>query len=158
MVALLLSAGELAQALADARLAEHGEDRQDAACDAAMALTVALARLVWRSHRARYGGGQEGLSADGLSSMFIENPLVNLSLDGTSAKARWDALIFHGHDGKARIEGGIFENDYVLEAGIWVVEGLNLAKVKPGRYELCCLPLKVLNSDGAPARAALRPV
>ena len=65
--------------------------------------------------RARYGGGKEGLSADGLSSMFIENPLVNLSPDGNSAKARWDAMIFHGHDGKARIEGGIFENDYALD-------------------------------------------
>lgn len=44
----------------------------------------------------------------------------------------------------------------LLGAGIWVIEGLNLAKIKPGRYELCCLPLKVLHSDGAPARALLR--
>ena len=71
--------------------------------------------------RARYGGGQDGLSADGLSSMFIDNPLVNLSADGNSAKARWNALIFHGHDGKARIEGGIFENDYVLDGGVWKI-------------------------------------
>src|SRR4051794_33168252 len=48
--------------------------------------------------RARYGGGKDGLTADGLSSMFIDNPLVNLSSDGASARARWDALIFHGHD------------------------------------------------------------
>jgi len=51
--------------------------------------------------RTRYGGGKEGLAPDGLSSMFIENPLVNLTPDGTGAKARWDALIYHGHDGKA---------------------------------------------------------
>lgn len=44
----------------------------------------------------------------------------------------------------------------LLGAGIWVIEGLNLSKVKPGRYELCCLPIKVLESDGAPARALLR--
>lgn len=44
----------------------------------------------------------------------------------------------------------------LLGAGIWIVEGLNLGRVKPGRYELICLPLKVLNSDGAPARAILR--
>jgi arylformamidase len=44
----------------------------------------------------------------------------------------------------------------LLGAGIWVIEGLNLARVKPGRYELCCLPLKILKSDGAPARALLR--
>jgi arylformamidase len=51
---------------------------------------------------------------------------------------------------------GVETHDALLGAGIWVIEGLNLAKIKPGRYELCCLPLKVLNSDGAPARAALR--
>lgn len=44
----------------------------------------------------------------------------------------------------------------LLGAGIWIIEGLNLSKVKPGRYELVCLPLKVLKSDGAPARAVLR--
>jgi arylformamidase len=45
----------------------------------------------------------------------------------------------------------------LLGAGIWVIEGLNLSKVKPGSYELVCLPLKVLNGDGAPARAVLKP-
>lgn len=51
---------------------------------------------------------------------------------------------------------GVETHHALLGAGIWIIEGLNLAKIKPGRYELCCLPLKVLNSDGAPARAALR--
>ncbi|MPZ14462.1 MAG: cyclase family protein [Chloroflexi bacterium] len=46
----------------------------------------------------------------------------------------------------------------LLEAGIWIVEGLNLARVQPGIYELVCLPIKIQNSDGAPARAMLRPV
>jgi arylformamidase len=57
--------------------------------------------------------------------------------------------------------GGFFKDgkethDALLGAGIWVIEGLNLSKVKAGRYELNCLPIKVLNSDGAPARALLR--
>jgi arylformamidase len=43
----------------------------------------------------------------------------------------------------------------LLGAGIWIIEGLNLSRVKPGRYELVCLPLRIANSDGAPARAAL---
>lgn len=51
---------------------------------------------------------------------------------------------------------GVETHHALLGAGIWIIEGLNLAKIKPGRYELCCLPLKVMNSDGAPARAALR--
>lgn len=45
----------------------------------------------------------------------------------------------------------------LLEAGIWIIEGLNLELVEPGDYELVCLPLKMAGSDGAPARAILRP-
>ena len=85
--------------------------------------------------RARYGGGKDGLSADGLSSMFIDNPLVNLSADGNSAKARWNALIFHGHGGKAQIEGGIFENDYVLEGGVWKIAAARYFPQFDGPYE-----------------------
>jgi len=44
----------------------------------------------------------------------------------------------------------------LLGAGIWVIEGLNLSKVKPGRYDLICLPLRLQGADGAPARAVLR--
>jgi len=45
----------------------------------------------------------------------------------------------------------------LLKAGIWVIEGLNLSKIKSGEYELICLPLKLLHGDGAPARAMVRP-
>ncbi len=45
----------------------------------------------------------------------------------------------------------------LLSAGIWIIEGLNLTGVRPGAYELTCLPLKIADSDGAPARAVLRP-
>lgn len=45
----------------------------------------------------------------------------------------------------------------LLGAGIWIMEGLDLSKVKPGRYDLVCLPLRVVGADGAPARAILRP-
>lgn len=46
----------------------------------------------------------------------------------------------------------------LLEAGIWIIEGLDLSGVKPGRYDLICLPLKLDTGDGAPARAILRPI
>lgn len=45
----------------------------------------------------------------------------------------------------------------LLKAGIWIIEGLNLSKVKRGEHELICLPLKLLHGDGAPARAIVRP-
>jgi hypothetical protein len=85
--------------------------------------------------RARYGGGREGTTATGLSSMFIDNPLVNLSVDGTSARARWNALIFHGHDGKARIEGGILEGDYALQGGVWKIAAVRYFPQLDGPYE-----------------------
>jgi len=44
----------------------------------------------------------------------------------------------------------------LLRAGVWIIEGLDLSAVAPGRYRLICLPLKVPRADGAPARAILR--
>lgn len=44
----------------------------------------------------------------------------------------------------------------LLRAGLIIVEGLNLAGVAPGKYELICLPLRLDGADGAPARAVLR--
>ncbi|MCB0833315.1 MAG: cyclase family protein, partial [Bacteroidetes bacterium] len=44
----------------------------------------------------------------------------------------------------------------LLGAGMVVVEGLNLSSIKPGEYELICMPLKILHGDGTPVRAALR--
>ena len=45
----------------------------------------------------------------------------------------------------------------MLKSGIWIIEGLNLSRVKQGNYELICLPIKIEKGDGAPARALLRP-
>jgi arylformamidase len=46
----------------------------------------------------------------------------------------------------------------LLEAGIWIIEGLNLSAVEAGDYELVCLPLRIFGGDGAPARAVMRKV
>jgi arylformamidase len=51
---------------------------------------------------------------------------------------------------------GVETHPALLEAGIWIIEGLTLAKVAPGMYELVCLPLKIEEGDGAPSRATLR--
>ena len=44
----------------------------------------------------------------------------------------------------------------LLGAGTIVIEGLDLRNVEPGLYEMFCLPLRVVGSDGAPARVVLR--
>jgi arylformamidase len=55
-------------------------------------------------------------------------------------------------------EEGYEVHRVLLRAGIWIVEGLDLSAVAPGRYELICLPLRVPGADGTPARAVLRVV
>src|SRR5581483_11072664 len=44
----------------------------------------------------------------------------------------------------------------LLGSGTIVIEGLNLRDVDPGVYEMYCLPLALVGSDGAPARVVLR--
>jgi len=46
----------------------------------------------------------------------------------------------------------------LLSRGVVILEGLNLAGIAPGKYELICLPLRLRSNkgDGAPARAVLR--
>ena len=43
----------------------------------------------------------------------------------------------------------------LLQAEIGIIEGLNLNDVVSGEYRLVCLPLKLVGSDGAPARVIL---
>ena len=58
--------------------------------------------------------------------------------------------------GAFREESGRETHRVLLGGGIWIIEGLNLAYVEPGDHEMNCLPLRLVGSDGAPARAVLR--
>ncbi len=44
----------------------------------------------------------------------------------------------------------------LLGGGTIVIEGLNLRDADPGVYDMLCLPLRIVGSDGAPARVVLR--
>jgi arylformamidase len=46
----------------------------------------------------------------------------------------------------------------LLGAGISLLEGLRLVDIAPGAYELICLPMRLVNAEGAPARAIVRPL
>ena len=85
--------------------------------------------------RERYGEGREGPAPHGLSTMMIENPVVNLSPDGMSARGRWNVLIFHGSGIDARIEGGIFVNDYALRGNEWRFADAHYYPQFDGTYE-----------------------
>jgi len=84
----------------------------------------------------RRGGGKSGLPAGALHTEFIDEPLANLSADGRSAKVRWMSMSFLG-DGKgnARIEGGIYENEYVREEQGWKIAVSHYYAQYSGSYE-----------------------
>jgi arylformamidase len=44
----------------------------------------------------------------------------------------------------------------LMNAGVVIVEGVDLNEVPAGDYEMLCLPLKLEGCDGAPARVILR--
>jgi arylformamidase len=46
-------------------------------------------------------------------------------------------------------------HDNLLEARVAVIEGLALEHVDEGEYQLVCLPLRIRDCDGAPARVVL---
>jgi arylformamidase len=43
----------------------------------------------------------------------------------------------------------------LLGSGVVALEGLDLRHVEPGPYQLVCLPIRLVGSDGAPARVIL---
>jgi arylformamidase len=54
-----------------------------------------------------------------------------------------------------RYDDSPLTHQILLQAGVVILEGLNLINVEPGIYQLICLPLKLVGADGAPARAVL---
>jgi arylformamidase len=46
----------------------------------------------------------------------------------------------------------------LLGAEIWLIEGLNLSGVSAGNYNLICLPIKLIQTEGSPVRAVLQPI
>jgi arylformamidase len=56
----------------------------------------------------------------------------------------------------AGMEEGEATHRLLLEAGVCIIEGLDLTRVEPGAYEMLCLPMRLKGGDGAPARVLLR--
>lgn len=53
---------------------------------------------------------------------------------------------------------GVAAHQKLREAGVWLIEGLDLSEVKVGMHEMVCLPLHVKAEWGSPARALVRPI
>jgi len=87
--------------------------------------------LQWLRER----GGPAGLAPGALNTILIDDPLVTLSIDGRAAKGRWRHFGLMGDGtGGTRIEGGMHENDYVMEAGRWKIATLQYWPEFEGNY------------------------
>jgi arylformamidase len=86
------------------------------------------------------------------TSQFVPD-FVSIAEDAASYLARLNTLAV----GIDYLSAGSPETHRtLLGAGVVIVEGLNLTGISQGRYELLCLPLKILGGDGAPARVLLK--
>jgi arylformamidase len=92
------------------------------------------------------------------SKEFIKD-FTALSLDG----ARW--LVAEGFElvGNDYLSIQPFGGDnnihkVLLEKPVVVVEGLQLAGIAPGTYEMICLPMKFVGIEAAPARVVIREI
>lgn len=90
---------------------------------------------------------------------FVEDA-VHLTIEA----ARWLAArkpmtlaIDYLSVGGYRAKNGAAVHHALIDAGIWIIEGVDLTHVPIGACELMCLPLRIEGCDGAPARAFVRP-
>jgi len=91
-------------------------------------------------------------------STFDEN-FIGIAADG----ARW--LVEHeiklvgidylGVERYDTVPHGAPTHKTLLNAEVILLEGLNLSDVRPGAYQLICLPVKIQGADGSPCRAVL---
>ncbi len=82
------------------------------------------------------GGGKMGLPDGVLHSLMMIQPVVTLAPDGRTARGRWRLYSMLGVHGKsAEWKGGVFENEYVLESGVWKIGNLNFYPQYGGSYD-----------------------
>lgn len=94
---------------------------------------------LWKLGPHEFRADFAGITADG-AQWLVDNKIGLVGVDYLSV----------GPKGAGRPT-----HEILLKAGVVIVEGLNLSAVEPGNYDFYCLPLKLKDSDGAPARAIL---
>lgn len=95
---------------------------------------------LWKEGKKNFDPGYVALTADA-AEWIVDQGIALIGVDYLSVQ---------------RYKDGPKTHEILLGAGVVVVEGLNLTDVDPGWYELICLPLKLVGTEGAPARAVLR--
>ena len=100
---------------------------------------------LWSKYPSTFYRDFIGISADG-ANWLIDQGVELVGVDYLGVE-RFDM-----------VEKGAPTHHALLEAGVVIIEGLNLSDVPAGEYTLLCLPVKIQNADGAPCRAVLMEV
>jgi len=79
---------------------------------------------------------EAGLADGQLNTHLLLQPIINLGPDGKTAQGTWHQLAMLGEIGKsATWVGGIYENEYVLENGVWKISKIHFSEQYRGAYE-----------------------
>jgi len=71
-------------------------------------------------------GGRASLTDGELGEHLQVMPVITLSPDGLTAKARWRAIVLEGElGGQAYWGEGPYENEYVKDGGVWKIKSLH---------------------------------
>ena len=82
------------------------------------------------------GGGQVGLKDGRIYPHISMQPVITLAPDGQSAKGRWHIMaMLGGYQSTASWSGGVYENQYVRENGVWKMKEVRYVQQYSGRYE-----------------------
>jgi arylformamidase len=100
-------------------------------------------RVLLRSYGARPGAFDEGMAhaTPALADWLGERGVLLLGIDTDSMDA-FDSKELPAHK-------------RLLSHGIAILEGIDLSAIRPGRYELVALPLRLVGADASPVRAVL---
>jgi len=82
------------------------------------------------------GGGRLGLADGRIYPHISMQPVVTLAADGQTAKGRWHIMaMLGGYERSASWSGGVYENEYVRENGVWKMKDVTYLPQYSGRYE-----------------------
>lgn len=96
--------------------------------------------VFWREESPEFTEDYVAISAEG-AQWLVDHGIRLVAIDYLSVERRGTP----GHP----------THKILLGAGVVIVEGVNLDEVAAGEYTLLCLPLRIVDGDGGPARALL---
>ena len=82
------------------------------------------------------GRSAPGLASGQLNTHLIMQPIITLAADGRSAKGTWHEMQMLGRFGRSAMwQGGIYENEYTQDAGVWKISRIHFYPQYAGAYD-----------------------